>query len=39
MGLRDGQRSGDVHVPGSRRYADPASFLPGEVRVTEAGIW
>jgi TnpA family transposase len=27
MGLRDGLRSGDVHVPGSRRYADPASFL------------
>jgi hypothetical protein len=26
MGLRDGLRSGDVHVPGSRRYADPASF-------------
>jgi len=32
MGLRDGLRSGDVHVPGSRRYADPASFLltPGQ---------
>jgi hypothetical protein len=27
MGLRDGLRSGDIHVPGSRRYADPASFL------------
>ena len=27
MTLRDGLRSGDVHVPGSRRYADPASFL------------
>jgi len=27
MGLRDGLRSGNVHVPGSRRYADPASFL------------
>ena len=27
MALRDGLRSGDVHVPGSRRYADPASFL------------
>jgi hypothetical protein len=26
MALRDGLRSGDVHVPGSRRYADPASF-------------
>ena len=30
--LRDGLRSGDVFVPGSRRYADPASFLltPGQ---------
>jgi hypothetical protein len=27
MALRDSLRSGDVHVPGSRRYADPASFL------------
>jgi hypothetical protein len=27
LGLRDGLRSGDVSVPGSRRYADPASFL------------
>ena len=27
MALRDGLRSGDVYVPGSRRYADPASFL------------
>ncbi|MGH3180928.1 MAG: hypothetical protein ACRDOE_03345, partial [Streptosporangiaceae bacterium] len=27
LALRDGLRSGDVHVPGSRRYADPASFL------------
>jgi hypothetical protein len=26
-GLRDGLRSGDVHVPGSRRYADPAEYL------------
>lgn len=25
--LRDGLRSGDVFVPGSRRYGDPASFL------------
>ncbi len=25
IGLRDGLRSGDVYVPGSRRYADPAS--------------
>ena len=27
MALRDGLRSGDIFVPGSRRYADPASFL------------
>jgi hypothetical protein len=27
MALRDGLRSGDVYVRGSRRYADPASFL------------
>ena len=27
MALRDGLRSGDVYVPGSRRYADPVSFL------------
>ena len=27
MALRDGLRSGDVYVPGSRRYADPSSFL------------
>ncbi|SUA73388.1 Transposase and inactivated derivatives, TnpA family [Nocardia otitidiscaviarum] len=25
--LRDGLRSGDVFVPGSRRYADPAAYL------------
>ena len=25
LGLRDGLRSGDVWVPGSRRYADPGS--------------
>ncbi|MFF7945155.1 Tn3 family transposase [Nocardia gamkensis] len=27
LGLRDGLRSGDVFVPGSRRYADPAAYL------------
>lgn len=27
LALRDGLRSGDMFVPGSRRYADPASFL------------
>jgi hypothetical protein len=27
LSLRDGLRSGDVFVPGSRRYADPSSFL------------
>ena len=26
-GLRDGLRTGDVHVPGSRRYADPTGHL------------
>lgn len=25
LGLRDGLRSGDIFVPGSRRYADPAT--------------
>ncbi len=27
LGLRDGLRSGDVYVPGSRRYANPAAYL------------
>ncbi len=27
LGLRDGLRSGDVYVPGSRRYADPAAYM------------
>ncbi|MEU4708174.1 Tn3 family transposase [Nocardia salmonicida] len=27
LGLRDGLRTGDVFVPGSRRYADPAAYL------------
>ena len=27
MALRDGLRSGDVHVPGRAPYADPVSFL------------
>ena len=27
LGLRNGLRSGDVYVPGSRRYADPAAYL------------
>ncbi|GAA3466556.1 hypothetical protein [Nonomuraea roseola] len=27
LGLRDGLRSGDVFVPGSRRYADPTTYL------------
>ena len=42
MALRDGLRSGDVHVPGSRRYADPASFLltphPSAVGAAAAGV-
>jgi hypothetical protein len=27
LALRDGLRSGDVFVPGSRRYADPGTYL------------
>ena len=27
LGLRDGLRCGDVFVPGSRRYADPSTYL------------
>jgi TnpA family transposase len=27
LALRDGLRSGDVFVPGSRRYSDPAAYL------------
>jgi hypothetical protein len=27
LGLRNGLRTGDVYVPGSRRYADPAAYL------------
>ncbi|WP_433257500.1 hypothetical protein ACQPYK_20650 [Streptosporangium sp. CA-135522] len=27
LALRDGLRSGDIFVPGSRRYADPATYL------------
>jgi hypothetical protein len=32
LGLRDGLRSGDVFAPGSRRYADPSTYLcpPGQ---------
>lgn len=30
--LRDGLRSGDIHVPGSRRYANPTAYLiPPEI--------
>jgi hypothetical protein len=34
LALRDGLRNGDAFVPGSRRYADRASFLltPGQWR-------
>lgn len=32
LAVRDGLRSGDVFVPGSRRYADPASFLLTEAQ-------
>jgi hypothetical protein len=27
LALRDGLRTGDVFVPGSRRYCDPAAYL------------
>jgi hypothetical protein len=27
LALRDGLRTGDVFVPGSRRYSDPAAYL------------
>ena len=32
LALRDGLRTGDVFVPGSRRYSDPAAYLltPGK---------
>jgi hypothetical protein len=32
LALRDGLRSGDIFVPGSRRYADPSTYLytPGQ---------
>ena len=35
LGLRDGLRSGDVHVPGSRRYADPG-VVPAHARAMGA---
>ena len=40
LALRDGLRSGDVFVPGSHRYADPASFLltPGQWEPRRAGF-
>jgi hypothetical protein len=39
LGLRDGLRSGDVYVPGSRRYADPATYLytPAQWKPRQAG--
>ncbi len=36
LGLRDGLRSGDVWIPGSRRYGDPSAYLmPTEQWATE----
>ena len=32
LALRDGLRSGDIYVSGSRRYADPAAFLLTEAQ-------
>jgi hypothetical protein len=39
LGLRDGLRSGDASVPGSRRYADPATYLdtPAQWKPRQAG--
>ncbi len=39
LSLRDGLRSGDVYVPGSRRYADPATYLytPAQWQPRQAG--
>ena len=39
LSLRDGLRSGDVFVPGSRRYADPATYLytPAQWKPRQAG--
>ncbi len=40
LALRDGLRSGDVFVPGSRRYADPATYLytPQQWELKRAGF-
>ena len=40
LALRDGLRSGDVYVPGSRRYADPATYLytPAQWAPKQAGF-
>ena len=35
LALRDGLRSGDVFVPGSRRYSDPAAYLLTPDRWTD----
>lgn len=35
LALRDGLRSGDVYVPGSRRYSDPAEFGRRSAKVVE----
>ena len=41
--LRDGLRTGDVYVPGSRRYADPAAYLltrePGRRSALSSASW
>lgn len=41
LALRDALRSGDVWVPGSRRYADPTTILmpPGEWELARADYY
>ncbi len=40
LGLRDGHRSGDIFVPGSRRFADPSTYLytPEQWRPKQAAF-
>lgn len=35
LALRDALRSGDVWVPGSRRYADPTAYLLGPSQLAD----
>ena len=38
LGLRDGLRSGDIFVPGSRRYADPSTYLSSRQNTLAAAL-